>query len=225
MLLFTAAVPLTFGFSIVRYHAFDIDLLFKRSTVYGSLLLVIIAVYVILVGGFTILIGELTVLNSVVLSGAASVISALIFQPIRNRVKKFVDEKFFVVQYSFSEVQVEITDKLDKCLVVRKVAELIIDELNKIIPLHCTAFILFENDENGNNNIFADSDESYLHATKLPSLRFGTIIPESLIPVFIENSVEKGISCIAAKHDEFGNSAFYGIIPVGSTTNNIKASL
>jgi signal transduction histidine kinase len=225
MLLFTAAVPLTFGFSIVRYHAFDIDLLFKRSTVYGSLLLVIIAVYVVLVGGFTILIGELTVLNSVVLSGAASVISAIIFQPMRNRVKKFVDEKFFVVQYSFSEVQVEITDKLDKCLVVSEVAELIIREINKIIPLRCIAFIHFENDDHGNNKIFAGSDESYLNAEKLPSLRFEKIIPDSLFPVFIENTVEKGISCITANQDEFGDSAFCGIVPVGSTTNNIKAAL
>jgi signal transduction histidine kinase len=225
MLLFTAAVPLTFGFSIVRYHTFDIDLLFKRSTIYGTLLLIIIAVYAILVGGFTILIGELTVLNSVVLSGAASVISALIFQPLRNSVKMFVDKKFFVVQYSFSEVQVEITDKLDKCLLVQEVAELIIAEINNIIPLKCTAFILFENVDAGNKTIFADRDESYVQALNLPGLRFEKVVPESLIPVFIENSVEKGVSCLAAKLKEFGDSAFCGMIPVGSTTNNIKAVL
>jgi signal transduction histidine kinase len=225
ILLFTAAIPLTFGFSIVRYHTFNIDLLFKRSTVYGTLLLFIIAVYAILVGGFTILIGELTVLNSVVLSGAASVISALLFQPMRNRVKKFVDKQFFVVQYTFSEVQVEITDKLDKCLLLQEVAELIIAEINNIIPLQCTAFILFENDEAGNKIIFADRIESYVQAKYLPELRFEKVVPESLLPVFIENSVEKGISCLPSKPKEFGDSPFCGIIPIGSTTSNIKAVL
>jgi signal transduction histidine kinase len=225
MLLFTAAVPLTFGFSIVRYHAFDIDLLFKRSTIYAILLLIVVSVYAILVGGFTILIGELTVLNSVVLSGAASVISALIFQPLRTIVKKFVDKKFFVVQYSFSEVQVEITNKLDKCLLVQDVAELIIAEINKIIPLNCTAFILFDNDRTGSKNIFADCNQSYQQAEKLPELRFEKLIPESLSPVFIENTVEKGISCLSAKHKEFDDSLFCGIIPVASTTNTIKAVL
>jgi signal transduction histidine kinase len=225
MLLFTAAVPLTFGFSIVRYHAFDIDLLFKRSTIYGTLLLIIITVYAILVGGFTILIGELTVLNSVVLSAAASVISVLMFQPIRNSVKKFVDKKFFVVQYSFSEVQVEITDKLDKCLQVQEVAGLIISEINKILPLQCTAFILFNNDEPGSKVIFADRDESSVQVKKLPEIRFEKAIPESLIPVFIENSVEKGISILPAKPNEFGDSMLCGIIPIGSTANTINAVL
>ena len=225
MLLFTAAVPLTFGFSIVRYHAFDIDLLFKRSTIYGTLLLIIITVYSILVGGFTILIGKMTVLNSVVLSGAASVISALMFQPLRNKVKKFVDKKFFVVQYSFSEVQGEITDKLDNCLLVQEVAGLIISEINKILPLKYTAFVLFDDSEPQNKIIFADQDESSEHVKNLPGLRFEKTISESLIPVFIENSVEKGIRILPAKTKEFGDSPFCGMIPIGSAANTIKAVL
>ena len=224
ILLFTAAIPLTFGFSIVRYHTFDIDLLFKRSTVYGTLLLFIIAVYAILVGGFTILIGELTVLNSVVLSGAASIISALLFQPMRNRVKKFVDKKFFVVQYSFSEVQVEITGKLDKCAQMQEVAGLIISEINKIIPLQYSALILFENDAAGNKIIYADRDESSVLVKNLPELRFEKVVPESLTPVFIDNSVEKGISFLPAKPKEFGDTPFCGVIPIGSTANTIIAA-
>jgi signal transduction histidine kinase len=225
MLLFTAAVPLTFGFSIVRYHAFDIDLLFKRSTIYGTLLLIIITVYVILVGGFAILIGKLTVFNSVVLSGAASIISVLIFQPIQTRVKKYVDKKFFVVQYSFSEVQVEITDKLDNCLSVHEVAELIITEINKILPIQYTAFILFNTAEPEKKVIFADRDESSEQVKNLPELRFENILPESLTPAFMDNSVEKGISILPAKPKEFGESSFCGVLPIGSTANAIKAVL
>jgi signal transduction histidine kinase len=225
MLLLTAAVPLTFSFSIVRYHAFDIDLLFKRSTIYGTLLLIIITIYVILVGGFAILMGKLTVFNSVVLSGAASVISALIFQPMQTRVKKYVDKKFFVVQYTFSEVQVEITDKLDNCLNVHEVAGLIIAEINNILPLHYTAFILFDNDEPEKKVIFTDRHESSEQVKNLPELRFEKVMSESLTPVFIDNSVEKGISILSAKPKEFGDSSFCGVIPIGSTAKAIRGVL
>ena len=157
-----------------------------------------------------------------VLSGAASVISALMFQPLRNKVKKFVDKKFFVVQYSFSEVQGEITDKLDNCLLVQEVAGLIISEINKILPLKYTAFVLFDDSEPQNKIIFADQDESSEHVKNLPGLRFEKTISESLIPVFIENSVEKGIRILPAKTKEFGDSPFCGMIPIGSAANTIK---
>ena len=108
---------------------------------------------------------------------------------------------------------------------MQEVAGLIISEINKILPLQCTAFVLFNNNEQGNRVIFADRDESSVQVKNLPELRFEKVVPDSLTPVFIDNSAEKGISFLSAKPIEFGSSPFCGMIPIGSTANTIKAVL
>src|SRR5712691_2416589 len=43
-------IPLSFGFAMLRYHLFDIDILINRTLVYGALTAIIVGVYVLVVG-------------------------------------------------------------------------------------------------------------------------------------------------------------------------------
>jgi two-component system, NarL family, sensor kinase len=47
--------PLVIGIAIFKYRLYDIDVIINRTLVYGSLTLLITAVYVLLVGGISTL--------------------------------------------------------------------------------------------------------------------------------------------------------------------------
>ena len=85
-----AAIPVAAGIAILRYRLYDIDLVINRTVVYGTLAVLISAVYVGLVAGVGALIHSSGSLN-LVLSLAATAIVALAFQPARARLQRLAN--------------------------------------------------------------------------------------------------------------------------------------
>jgi hypothetical protein len=94
----TMSVPFAAGVAILRYRLYDIDLLIKRTLVYGSLTAVLGFVYVVsvlvsqqLLRGFT---G-----GSDISVAASTLLVVALFQPIRIRVQELVDRRFYRARY------------------------------------------------------------------------------------------------------------------------------
>jgi hypothetical protein len=91
-------VPLAVGMAILRYRLYDIDVLIKRTLVYGSLTVMLGLVYVVsvllsqqLLRGFT---G-----GSDIAVAASTLLVVALFQPIRRRVQELVDRRFYRARY------------------------------------------------------------------------------------------------------------------------------
>jgi signal transduction histidine kinase len=78
--------------AILRFRLFDIDLLINRTLVYGALTLMIMAVYMLIVGGLGSL---LQAQSSLPLSLLATGILAAAFQPMRMQVQRSVNRLMF----------------------------------------------------------------------------------------------------------------------------------
>jgi hypothetical protein len=97
-------IPLSFGFAILRYRLWDIDLLIRRTLVYGTLTAILTAVYVGLVIGLSAL------LHGIIsqASGVTSVISTLaiyfLFQPLRRSVQRIIDRRFYRSKYNAAKI-------------------------------------------------------------------------------------------------------------------------
>lgn len=85
-------LPATIFIAIFRYQLWDIDLIISRTLVYGVLTAGIIAVYALIVGGIGSL---LATQDSFLLSLFAAGIIAVLFQPVREGLQRWVNRLLF----------------------------------------------------------------------------------------------------------------------------------
>ncbi len=92
-------IPLTIGFSILRYRLWAIDAIINQVLVYSALTALLALVYVvcvILLEG--LLRGILTETSDVAILGSTVAIAAL-FQPLRRRIQAAIDRRFYRQKY------------------------------------------------------------------------------------------------------------------------------
>jgi hypothetical protein len=76
----------------------------------------------------------------------AGVIVALLFQPVRMQVQKFVDKKFFRVQYDFRLAINQFFEEVKEINAIQTLAEKITERTEKLIPVKKIGFFLLTQD-------------------------------------------------------------------------------
>jgi signal transduction histidine kinase len=85
-------IPVSVGIAILRYHLWDIDILIKRTLVYGLLTAFVIGMYVLIVGYLgAIFRAEGNLAISLIATGVV----AVLFQPLRDRLQRGVNRLIF----------------------------------------------------------------------------------------------------------------------------------
>jgi len=99
--IFTLPVPLSFGVALLRYRLWDVDILINRTLVYGTLTVLLAALYAGLVIGLESLAEAITGRGSqqpVVLVISTLAIVAL-SHPLRRRIQNIIDRRFYRRKY------------------------------------------------------------------------------------------------------------------------------
>ena len=98
-LIFLLAGPLSWAIAIFRYHLWDIDTLINRTIVYGTLTGALALVYV----GTTLFLQSFVVGITHQQSDVAIVIAtlmiAILFQPLRGVIQEYIDRRFYRRKY------------------------------------------------------------------------------------------------------------------------------
>jgi serine phosphatase RsbU (regulator of sigma subunit) len=101
--LISVAVPLSFAAAILKYRLMNIDVIIRKTVVYAILSTTIVVLYLALVGGLGTLLVTVAHVENQTLVIASTLVVALLFVPVRNKLQKLVDRNLFRHKYDYPE--------------------------------------------------------------------------------------------------------------------------
>jgi len=212
ILLSAAIIPLTFTISIVRYHILDIDLIFNRSTVYVLVFTILLFVYSAIVATAAVLIGAFTIEASIIVSAVAAVVTALLFEPARRRVQRFVNKKFFRVRYNYSIAQREFSNVMNNLGNVPRIAEFVVHKLDELLQPEYIEFLVPDESYTG-WKLISGRNQDELNPDIIKTLnRYKDRILNSIIS--IPKYLEPGIVFDAADEIAFRENGIALVLPL-----------
>jgi signal transduction histidine kinase len=108
-------VPAAITLAILKYHLYGIDVVINKTVVYAALAVFITAVYVLLVVGLGALFGSRGKPNAP-LSILATVVVAVAFQPVRERVQRFANRLVYGKRATPYEALSNLSDRVASSL-------------------------------------------------------------------------------------------------------------
>ncbi len=151
-------IPLSIGVAVLRYHLFGIDILINRTLVYGTLIVIVTGLYIILVGTVGVLFQSVG--NSFLVILATGLI-AVLFQPLRDQLQRGVNRLMYGERDDPYTALTRLGRRLEASLAPESVLSTVVTTVREVLKLPYVAIYL-KQDHDG-SKIVAES--------ALPSLR------------------------------------------------------
>jgi hypothetical protein len=111
MYLTLATLPLAIGIAILRYHLYAIDVIIRRTLVYGALSITLAGCY-----GLTVLVLQPLLTGFVgedwLVVATATLLVAVAFRPMRSWIQRVIDRRFFRVRYDAAQTATDLASRL-----------------------------------------------------------------------------------------------------------------
>ena len=104
-------IPIAIGAAMLRHRLYDIDLVIKRTLVYGALTVLLAALYLTMVLGLRTLLNPLTGQSDLAVAASTLAVAAL-FRPLRTQIQSLVDRRFYRQRYDATQAAEAFTSRL-----------------------------------------------------------------------------------------------------------------
>jgi signal transduction histidine kinase len=138
------ALPVGTAVAILKYRLYEIDLVVNRAIVYGVLTVCVVASYVLVVG---IIGATLSDRGDLVLSLAVTGVVAVCFQPLRERVQRFVNQLMYGQRDDPYAALARFGRRLETSLGADSVLPTVVETVGQTLKLQYVAVTLAASDE------------------------------------------------------------------------------
>jgi signal transduction histidine kinase len=129
--------------AILRYKLYDIDLLINRTLVYGSLSACIVGTYMLAVVGLGVL---FQARGNLAVSLVATVVVAVLFQPLRSRLQRGVNRLMYGERDDPSAVTSRLGRRIEATLAPEAMLPTVVETIAQALKLPYVAILLKEGD-------------------------------------------------------------------------------
>ena len=126
-------LPLTFGYAIFRYRLMDVDLIFKRGMAYTLAAATVLSLYFLLVAGVAELVHTRVPSSGPVGLTLAIIVTALLFDPVRNWIQDKLDQFFYRTRYDYRRTLIEFGRELSSETHLDKMLSSVVDRLARTL--------------------------------------------------------------------------------------------
>jgi len=135
-------LPVTWGYAIVRYRLMDVDIIFKRGVAYTLATAAIVGAYFALIGSLA---GSINTKYPNFGTGgliAVIIITALVFEPLKNWIQVRVDRFFYRKRYDYRRTLIEFGRELSSEMDLGAMLTSVIDRLSRTLLVDRIAIFL-----------------------------------------------------------------------------------
>lgn len=219
ILIITSIIPITFAISIVKYHIMDIDFIINRSFVYAIVIGLLLVIYILTIG----LITNYAFPDEAKLSATAgAVIIILLFQPVRNRIQKFVDKKFFRLNYDFRLAVKKFFEEIEKSYDIESLTVKVVERAYELLPVEKIGLFLLDKNDRLKLSSHKNFDLLKGRSLKFQREKLKTDLP---LPVALPGKVENGVQIEIADVKVFERWGINLVLPIKSAEKVIHGFL
>ncbi|HZX13978.1 MAG TPA: ATP-binding protein [Thermodesulfobacteriota bacterium] len=148
--------PISIAYAIVKHKLFDIDVIIKKTLVYGSLTGVVVGVFGLMVIAFNVAFANYGGWRNPLFFIVLSAFLVIALNPLKNRIQDLIDLTFFRKRYDYRRTIEEMSSTLASLLNLDEIADKVINSVEQTMFSNSVSLIIL-NVSSGDYQIYATS--------------------------------------------------------------------